>query len=236
MKLGKRLKTDFFARTCLEVASELVGCLLVRRLDDGTRLAGRLVEVEAYLGDGSDPGSHSHRGPTPRNHSMFGPPGRLYVYRCYGIHLCLNVVCEPEGSGAAILLRALEPHMGLDAMRKRRGLRPDQKDALLAAGPGRLTQALGVDSSFDGAPLCRDGISLFAAAEGDARPRIARSPRVGVSKGAEFRYRFFDSESPWVSARRGATPQASTLLASGQSSSSRTIPESSGGSKSNAAE
>ena len=117
-----RLSRRFFARPCLEVAPELLGCLLVHELD-GERLEGRIVEVEAYLGDGSDAASHAHRGPTPRSEIMFGRPGHFYVYRSMGIHACVNVVCEPVGRGAAALLRAGEPLEGLEEMRRLRSIR-----------------------------------------------------------------------------------------------------------------
>ena len=106
MRLGPLLPAAFFARPSPQVARDLLGLCLVHRLADGALLIGRIVEVEAYLGDGSDPASHAHRGPTPRNRSMFGPPGRLYAYRSYGLHTCVNVVCEPHGRGSAVLLRA----------------------------------------------------------------------------------------------------------------------------------
>ena len=119
--MPRPLPRRFFARPTLDVARDLLGAHLVRRVG-GERLVTRIVEVEAYLGDGSDPGSHCHRGLTPRNRAMFGPPGRLYVYRSYGIHTCVNVVCEEEGVAGAVLLRAAEPLMGVDRMRRNRGL------------------------------------------------------------------------------------------------------------------
>ncbi len=142
VRLGPVLTRAFFDRPCLEVAPELVGVQLVRKLPDGTRLVGRIVEVEAYLGDGSDPGSHSHRGQTPRNRSMFGPPARLYAYRIYGVHTCLNVVVEPAGIGAAILLRALEPLEGIETMQRHRGLRQRKPGSRgQASRPGQTDQA-----------------------------------------------------------------------------------------------
>jgi DNA-3-methyladenine glycosylase len=129
----------------------------VRRLEDGTRIVGRLIEVEAYLGDGKDPGSHSWRGPTPRNRTMFGPPGRIYAYRSYGVHICVNLVCEEPGRGAAVLLRALEPLEGVDAMRIHRGLAPEARGRVLASGPGRLAQALALGLEHDGERAPRGG-------------------------------------------------------------------------------
>jgi DNA-3-methyladenine glycosylase len=198
MQVGARLRTAFFDRPCLEVARDLVGTILVHRLPNGTRLGGRLVEVEAYLGAGRDPASHAHRGRTARNVSMFGPPGRLYAYRSYGIHTCLNLVCEAEGRAAAVLLRALEPLEGQERMRRLRGLAPGASLRLLARGPGRLAQALGVPLAMDGVALSRGPLALFAAADGQA-PRLARSGRTGIREAGDLPYRFYVRDSPWVS-------------------------------------
>jgi len=207
---GSRLTRAFFDRPCLEVAPDLVGTHLVRRLASGERLVGRIVEVEAYLGDGSDPGSHSHRGQTPRNRAMFGAPARLYAYRIYGIHICANVVCEPAGSGAAVLVRALEPLEGIETMRRNRGLRPEQSAREIARGPGRLAQALQIDLSHDGGSLLRGAITLSRPASAVSGGRVARSPRIGLSKGATLPYRFYERDSPWVCPlpRRVADPPA----------------------------
>src|SRR5688500_6435355 len=140
---GEALNRGFFARSVHEVAPGLIGCTL---LVDG--VGGRIVEAEAYHHE--DPASHSYGGPTNRHRSMFGPPGHAYVYRSYGIHWCLNLVCEEEGEAAAVLIRALEPTHGLDLMRARRGL---DDERLLCAGPGRLCQALAVTRTLDGARL-----------------------------------------------------------------------------------
>jgi DNA-3-methyladenine glycosylase len=197
-----RYPREFFARPCLEVAPRLIGAYLVHRLEDGDRLVGRIVEVEAYLGDGSDPGSHSHRGPTPRNRSMFGPPGRLYVYRSYGIHACANVVCEPAGSGAAVLLRALEPVEGVARMRRHRSLAPEAPDREIASGPGKLTEALALTLEADGCSLLRGSLRLRPPAPGDPRLGVATSPRVGLGRGRELPYRFFAPGSAWLSRGR----------------------------------
>lgn len=203
MRTGPCFSEAFFARPTLRVAPELIGAYLVRRLDDGTRVAGRIVEVEAYLGDGSDPGSHSHSGPTPRNRAMFGPPGRLYVYRSYGIHTLANVVCEPEGSGAAVLLRALEPLDGVERMRAHRGLPSSAPDREIANGPGKLAQALGITLDDYGSSLLRGGTALRRRAPGEGRPAIARSRRIGLSRGADLPYRFYVRSNSFV----GRTPR-----------------------------
>jgi DNA-3-methyladenine glycosylase len=199
MLYGDPIRRAFFNRPCLEVARDLVGSILLRRLADGTRLAGRLVEVEAYLGDGSDPGAHSHRGPTPRNRSMFGPPGRLYVYRSYGIHACANVVCEREGSAAGVLLRALEPLEGIDTMRRNRGLAGDRPGPPIASGPGRLCQAFALGLEHDGASLLRGDLQLRWAGQEMEPLRVERGRRVGLNRGAELPHRFYAPDNPWVS-------------------------------------
>jgi DNA-3-methyladenine glycosylase len=168
---------DFFARSVHEVAPDLVGAKL---LVDG--VGGRIVEVEAY--DHEDPAAHGYRGRTERNASMFGPPGHAYVYRSYGIHWCLNLVCEGEGVASAVLLRALEPTDGLDEMRERRGL---DEPRLLCAGPGRLCQALGVTREHDGWPLDRAPFALEARA-GDVA--VVAGPRIGITRAADKQWRY----------------------------------------------
>ena len=142
-RLGKPLKRAFFARSVHEVAPGLIGATL---LVDG--VGGIIVEVEAY--HHTEPAAHSYRGPTPRNLVMFGPPGFAYVYRSYGIHWCVNFVCEKEGSASAVLIRALQPTHGLAAMRRRR---KSQDERSLCSGPGKLTQALGITHAHNGLPL-----------------------------------------------------------------------------------
>jgi DNA-3-methyladenine glycosylase len=206
--LANPLKLSFYARDPRVVAAELIGCRLVHRLASGERLIVRLVEVEAYLGDGSDPASHAHRGLTPRNQTMFGPAGRLYAYRSYGIHTCVNVVCGTKGRAAAVLLRAAEPLAGLDHMRALRGLSHDSKPAQIAAGPGRLAQALGLELDHDGQNLLRGALTLHAPEEDEhgRRRRIETGPRVGITQAAGLPYRFWEAGSPWVSAfRRGSS-------------------------------
>jgi DNA-3-methyladenine glycosylase len=167
----------FFARSVHEVAPELVGSEL---LVDG--VGGRIVEVEAY--HHTDPASHSYSGRTERNRSMFGPPGHAYVYRSYGIHWCLNLVCEEEGEAAAVLVRALEPTDGLDLMRARRG---GVDDRLLCAGPGRLCQALGVTGAHDGLALDRPPFALHAAEE---PVEVVRDVRIGITHAVELPWRY----------------------------------------------
>jgi len=175
-----------FSRDVHEVARELIGATL---LVDG--VGGRIVEVEAYHHE--DPAAHGFRGRTPRNASMFGPPGHAYVYRSYGIHWCLNVVCAEEGVADAVLLRALEPTDGLDAMRVRRGV---EDERLLCAGPGRLCQALGVTREHDGLPLDRPPFELRAR---EREPAIVTGPRIGITKAAELPWRYGLAGSRFVS-------------------------------------
>ena len=191
MQLGPRYSRAFFAQACLEVAPSLVGAYLVRTLPNGERLVGRILEVEAYLGNGTDPGAHSHRGPTPRNRVMFGPPGFLYVYLSYGIHICANVVCEPKGQGAAVLFRAIEPVEGIESMRARRGLAEDTSARAISNSPGKLCSALGITQDDYGRDLLRGAIELRRPRRRDAELTVGVSRRVGLTKGAELPYRFF---------------------------------------------
>lgn len=205
MNPGVRLSREFFERPCLEVAPELIGKRFVHRLPSGVRVGGRLVEVEAYLGDGSDPAAHSYLGPKPRNQTMFGPAGRLYAYQSYGIHICVNVVCEPRGCGAAVLLRALEPateQRSIAAMRELRGLPEAASPLEIARGPGRLGQAMGFELAHDGANLQRGAIGLYEAPAGSEAATVATGPRVGLTKATALPYRYYDSTSRFVSAFR----------------------------------
>ena len=173
-------------RSVHEAARALLGWTL---LVDG--VGGVIVETEAYAPD--DPASHSFPGLTARNATMFGPPGRLYVYRSYGIHWCANVVCEEVGVGAGVLLRALEPTHGLDAMRRRRGL---EDGRLLCAGPGRLTEALGISGAHDGLSLDQ---APFALLPPEGPVEVASGIRVGISRAGELPWRYVLSGSPFVS-------------------------------------
>jgi len=177
-----------FASEAHAVARELIGAML---LVDG--VGGRIVETEAY--DREDPASHSFSGPTPRNQVMFGPPGRAYVYLSYGIHWCLNFVCRESGHGAGVLIRAIEPLQGIDAMRERRGM-DDVK--LLCAGPGRVGQALGVTHAMNGTRLDRRPFRLLAR---EAPVRIVQGPRVGITKAADVPWRFGLQGSAFLSRR-----------------------------------
>jgi DNA-3-methyladenine glycosylase len=169
-----------------EVAPDLVGATLLF-----DRVGGVIVEVEAY--DHEDPAAHGFGGRTERNASMFGPPGHAYVYRSYGIHWCLNFVCEAEGSASAVLIRALEPTHGLDVMRERRGV---QDPRALTSGPGKLTQALGITREHDGLRLERPPFELI---ECQITPEIVRGPRVGLTKATEKEWRYGLKDSPYVS-------------------------------------
>ena len=187
------LKADFFARSVHVVAPELIGVTL---LVDG--VGGRIVELEAY--DQDDPASHGHRGRTARNAAMFGPPGHAYVYRSYGIHWCLNLVCREEGVPEAVLVRALEPTSGLDLQRSRRGV-DDLRG--LCSGPGKLCQALGITGEHDGLAL---DAPPFELVEGEGPPEIVTAPRVGITRATELSWRYLEAGSPYLSrpAPRGA--------------------------------
>jgi len=181
-----RLRRDFFARSVHEVAPELIGAML---LVDG--VGGVIVEVEAY--DQEDPASHGFRGPTPRNAVMFGPPGYAYVYRSYGIHWCINFVCDVEGRAEAALIRALEPTRGLDEMRRRRGVDEPRQ---LCSGPGKLCQALGITREHDGLALDRRPFAVFAR---DGEPEVATGPRIGITRAAELPWRYTLAGSRYLS-------------------------------------
>jgi DNA-3-methyladenine glycosylase len=175
--MAKRLTRAFFRRSVLEVAPDLIGVTL---LVDG--VGGRIVEVEAY--HQTDPAAHSFGGPTSRNAVMFGPPGYVYVYRSYGIHWCVNFVCEPKGSAAAVLIRAIEPTLGLAAMRRRRGVTDER---LLCSGPGRVCEALRITHTQNGMALDKPPFALFA---GEDEVEVIAGPRIGITKAIEKPWRY----------------------------------------------
>lgn len=190
-------------RPALEVAPELLGCVLVRAAPEGV-VGVRLTEVEAYEGP-DDPGSHAFRGRTARTEVMFGPPGHLYVYFTYGMHWCANLVCREDGRASAVLLRAGEVVQGLDVARTRRpSVRADRD---LARGPARLAQALGLSGADNGADLVRDDSPVWLArpAEPVAPERVRSGPRVGLSRGADRPWRFWLDGEPTVSRYRPHT-------------------------------
>jgi DNA-3-methyladenine glycosylase len=186
-----KLPRRFYLRPAITVARDLLGTYLVSR-SAGQALIGRIVEVEAYLGE-RDPASHAYRGKTPRNEVMFGEGGHLYVYFTYGMHHCCNVVTGPEGRASAVLLRAVEPVRGVDLMRERRegGTRGRVSDAALTNGPGKLCQALGITRELNGADLCGERIWIGKTRGPRRRMKVARSPRVGISQGQHHLWRFF---------------------------------------------
>jgi DNA-3-methyladenine glycosylase len=191
---GERLEKGFFDRSVHLVARELIGC---RLFFEGC--GGVIVETESYERD--DPACHAYVGLTDRTEVLFGPPGRAYVYLSYGIHSLLNFVAEPEGEAAAVLIRALEPTAGIDAMRARRGDRPDRD---LCSGPGKLTEALGIDLSENGADLARNPFLLLPRQEG-WQGQVVTGPRVGITKAVERLWRFGLAGSPHIS--KPAIPQ-----------------------------
>jgi DNA-3-methyladenine glycosylase len=184
--MSARLRRDFFDRSVHKVAPELIGATL---LFDG--VGGRIVEVEAY--HHTDPAAHSFNGETPRNAVMFGPPGFAYVYRSYGIHWCLNFVCETEGSASAILIRAIEPLEGVAKMRRRRGLKDER---LLCSGPGRLCEAMGITIAHNGLALDRPPFRLIPRRE---KPDIVAGVRIGITKAADLPWRYGLKGSPFLS-------------------------------------
>jgi DNA-3-methyladenine glycosylase len=197
-----RLDTDFYRRSVHDVARELIGCV-VRHGET----AGRIVETESYHMD--EPACHAYAGVTERTRTLYGPPGHAYVYFSYGMHSLLNAVAEDEGVGAAVLIRALEPVDGLDAMRERRGVaRPPQrklglqggvKDEELCSGPGKLTQALGIGLSLNGTSLVEGPVEVLTREPGSREPRVVVGERIGITKAAELPWRFCDAGSRHVS-------------------------------------
>jgi DNA-3-methyladenine glycosylase len=185
-KLGKPLKHAFFARNVLAVAPDLIGATL---LVNG--VGGIIVELEAY--DQNEPASHSFNGPTPRTMVMFGPPGVAYVYRSYGIHWCINFVCEKAGSASAVLIRALQPTHGIPAMRRRRGLHDERS---LCSGPGKLCEALGITNAHNGLALDAPPFALHARV---GKAEVVTGVRIGITKAVELPWRYGLKGSKFVS-------------------------------------
>ncbi|MDX6697338.1 MAG: DNA-3-methyladenine glycosylase [Solirubrobacteraceae bacterium] len=185
---GEALSPEFYAGPVVDVARELVGCVVTH-----AGCSGRIVEAEAY--HESEPACHAFVGLTPRTRTLFGPPGKAYVYRSYGIHAMLNAVSEDEGVGAAVLIRALEPVAGVEIMRARRGL---ERVEDLCSGPGKLCQALGIGLDLNGADLTDGPIRILA---GETPPLLA-SPRIGITKAADLPWRFSARGSRFVSRPR----------------------------------
>jgi DNA-3-methyladenine glycosylase len=183
------VKPSFYARQVLEVARDLVGCVVSHG-----ETSGVIVETEAY--HDSEPASHAFVGLTPRTATLFRPPGRAYVYRSYGIHALLNAVCEPEGVGAGVLIRALEPSAGIDLMRERRGL---QRLESLCSGPGKLTQALDVELEHNGCDLAVGPVVFSARPRAWRDVEVVVDKRIGITKAAELPWRFCAAGSRFLS-------------------------------------
>jgi DNA-3-methyladenine glycosylase len=177
---AQTLEAAFFGRPVLEVAPDLLGCTVTHG-----ETSGVIVETEAY--HDSEPASHAHIGLTARTHVLFGPPGTAYVYRSYGIHALLNAVCEPEGVGAAVLIRALEPLVGLARMRERRGL---DRETELCSGPGKLTQALAIELTENATDLSRGPVRIGPPPPAWQQVEYVTGPRIGITKAAELPWRF----------------------------------------------
>lgn len=186
---GDPLGPDFFDRLVHEVARELIGCTL---LYEGC--GGVIVETESYTED--DPACHAYVGRTPRTEVLFGPPGRTYVYRSYGIHALLNFVCEPEGQAAAVLIRAIQPQHGLEAMRQRRLGRPDHE---LCSGPGKLSQALGIELADNDRPVHEPPFAVLPAAPEWQGVEVVTGPRIGITKAVDYPWRFCAAGNRYVS-------------------------------------
>jgi DNA-3-methyladenine glycosylase len=198
-----RLERSFYARSVHDVARDLIGCVVRHGAT-----AGRIVETESYHME--EPACHAHAGLTGRTHTLFGEPGHAYVYFSYGIHSLLNAVAEDEGTGAAVLIRALEPVEGVDLMRARRGVERSEE---LCSGPGKLTQALAIGLDLNGSSLVSGPIEVLAREPGAREPRVVIGERIGITKAADLPWRFCDADSrhvsrPWPAAMRAAGRRA----------------------------
>ena len=193
-QLHRPLPVGFYERDPDDVAVDLIGQMVVRSIA-GATLVGRIVEVEAYFGEG-DPASHACRGMTPRNAIMFGRAGMAYVYLNYGVHCLLNVVTSPEGRAGAVLIRALEPVSGIEIMMENR---PVKSAVELTSGPGKLTKALGIDLADNGVDMTACASRLYIANGAQETRKVVASPRIGISKGEEMLLRFHAEGSPFVS-------------------------------------
>ncbi|MGA2319779.1 MAG: DNA-3-methyladenine glycosylase [Solirubrobacteraceae bacterium] len=193
----KALTADFYARPVLEVARELIGCTV-----EYGGAAGVIVETEAY--HESEPACHAYAGLTPRTRTLFGEPGRAYVYRSYGVHALLNAVCEPEGVGAAVLIRALAPIVGLEQMRARRGLNAERppREQDLCSGPGKLTQALGITLAENGGDLSCGPVRIGERAGELPERAVVVDTRIGITRAVDLRWRFCVAGNPHVSRPR----------------------------------
>ena len=207
--MRKPLPRRFYLRGVLRVAQDVLGRTLVWEGGEG-RLAARIVEVEAYGGE-DDGASHARPGPTRRNASMFGPGGHAYVYFTYGMHHCLNLVTGREGRASAVLVRALEPLEGLEAMRANRG--PRVSDTALLRGPGCVARGLGLTLKHDGLDLTRGPLWIAAGPARRAPWRVVRGPRIGIRRDAERPWRFWLSGHPCVSGPRTGTASPATASA-----------------------
>ena len=183
------MRRNFFAQPVLQVAEQLIGCVLTHE-----DCSGVIVETEAY--HDSEPACHAYIGLTPRTRTLFGPPGHAYVYRSYGIHALVNAVCEPEGVGAAVLIRALQPLTGIDHMRARRGVDAERS---LCSGPGKLTQALGIELEHNGGDLVAGPILISSRPRDWSDVRVVADERIGISQATELPWRFTAAGNRYVS-------------------------------------
>jgi len=197
-----RLPAGFYDRPVLEVAHDLIGCVVEHAPRGEPPTSALIVETEAY--HESEPACHAYVGLTPRTRTLFGPPGRAYVYRSYGIHALLNAVCEPEGVGAAVLIRALQPLTGIEQMRARRGLIGDRpmRDQDLCSGPGKLTQALAIELTENGGDLYDGPVRIRPRPSAWRAPDVVAGTRIGITKAVELPWRFCVASNPHVSRPR----------------------------------